>query len=182
MCVQALLPFTPAGQEEEAGWGVSQDAAAGTSDAGGPSSSSTDPLKQLPYLLLLLNASILLPCIAALQFRQHHQQLQQAATERQMRSAAPDGQVQESHVQAEVRTDIFCGFGFSRHPEQHLQLQQLVMEAGIKAAQMLAVSHRSLNVCTTMCSRLSTPCSWHPATSSLLLRLHVATLHCLHRS
>lgn len=152
MCLQALVHFT-AGRDDEHPLGPSQEtAAAGGADGIGPAPTATDPIKQLSYLLLLLNVSISLPSIAALQFRQHQQHLQQLEIEQRRKqqqrfgaSQDPDPQqAAQAHVQQQQggRQDMFCGFGFSRHPEQHQQLQQLVMEAGIKAGQLLAVSGR----------------------------------------
>lgn len=142
--VQALLPCTPAGQDVDAAhpWDASQETLAADGMA------ASDPVQHLSYLLLLLNVSVSLPSVAALQLRLHEQQQQQLAIEKQNRQnpycvqpghQQPKEQAQKQQ-QGGLREDVFCGFGFSRHPEQHLQLQQLVMEAGIKAGQLLAVS------------------------------------------
>lgn len=151
---QALLPFTAAGQDDDAHpWGTSQDTTAADGSAG-PASAASDPVRQLSYLLLLLNASVSLPCIAALQYSLHEQQEQQLKIEKHRKDpygVQPDaqqpkdqaqGQPQAQHQQQQAagQQDMFCGFGFSGHPEQHQQLQQMVMEAGIKAGQLLAVS------------------------------------------
>jgi hypothetical protein len=147
MVVQALLPFTAAGQDNEGRhpWDASQQTLAAADE--GPASAATDPGRQLTYLLLLLNASVSLPCIAALQYSLHQQQSQQLeigkSRENQMYGLNADpqqaGQGKEQQGGG-VLQEVFCGFGFMQHPEQHQQLQQMVMEAGIKAGQLLAVS------------------------------------------
>lgn len=126
---------------------------------------AADPVQHLSYLLLLLNVSVSLPSVAALQLRLHEQQQHQLAIEKQNRKnplcVQPDDQQPKEQAQKQqqgrLREDVFCGFGFSRHPEQHLQLQQLVMEAGIKAGQLLAVSESS--------GLVLVKCRAHPALS-----------------
>lgn len=164
MCMcQALLPFTPAGQEEEQGhlWGPSQETvaaagvAAGDGSGGGAAAAAADvdPVSKLCYLLLLLNASVSLPCVAAVLRQQHVQQQQQLALDQQRRQQSGSEQqqdqrqqkdqmkgIEQEQQQRQQQEGMFCGFGFSRHPQQHQQLQQMVMEAGIKAGQLLAVS------------------------------------------
>lgn len=89
-------------------------------------------------MLLLLNTAIALPCVAAVKYQQHLHNQQQQQQGPQQNGANNKDEQQEQQQQPES-ADMFCGFSFSRHPQQHIQLQKLVMDVGIEAGQQLAV-------------------------------------------